>query len=92
MRGLKLTPLHGGRQRIGKHSNNADPREGIKTELDPPFVYADDFIQITLILVRGLKLNRHGINWRDLADSNNADPREGIKTNQPVGAVFCLSL
>ncbi len=64
------------------HSNNADPREGIKTRAArlPPKLSIIS-IQITLILVRGLKHYPDAVQWwRDQGYSNNADPREGIKT------------
>ena len=62
-------------------SNNADPREGIKTASMRDCSASKASIQITLILVRGLKLSLYPSRaGKRQTHSNNADPREGIKT------------
>ena len=56
--GIKTKATHRVAARNRCNSNNADPREGIKTDTDPSLPAIFESIQITLILVRGLKLAR----------------------------------
>ena len=86
VRGLKheLIAPHGARHQAD--SNNADPREGIKTDFFPHFL-AEIVIHSNNADPReGIKTNCAVVFIRySLVNSNNADPREGIKTQLAGG-------